>query len=251
MDAEYLSERLFRLMIGPQGERNRKRNMTEENACKLASFKDKHNGERCFVVGGAPSLNQLDLGKLDDEYVFTVNRGYKLRDMGLRHSTYHFFADAALVHDDGIIPEVPHDFAQIFFVFSGIDFPVSFTNIVYYDYALRPHKFFQEDISNPLYASCTCMYSTLEAAKFMGFTTIVLLGVDLDFAAMPGHAYFETSGEKTRQRVQSVPTGNIMLSDIRFAMDFLEKAGVRIHNASPYEASLPFMPKIKYDLLFS
>ena len=225
--------------------------MTAANASRLASLKDKHKGERCFVVGGSPSLSLLDLGKLNREYVFTVNRGYKLREQGLLNSTYHFFADASLIHDDNIIEEIPFDFSQLLFVFSGINFPNFFPNFVYYDYTLRPRRFFQENIVDPLYASCTCMYSTLEVAKFMGFSTIVLLGVDLDFAAVPGHAYEETSGEKKRQKSESVSTGSIMLADIQYAADFLQKAGVCVLNGSPYEASLPFLPRVAFSRLFS
>lgn len=36
-------------------------------------FRNLYSGKRCFIVGNGPSLNQLDLLKLNEEMVFTVN----------------------------------------------------------------------------------------------------------------------------------------------------------------------------------
>ena len=35
-----------------------------------------HRGQRCFIVGNGPSLNQTDLSLLRGEYTFTTNRAY-------------------------------------------------------------------------------------------------------------------------------------------------------------------------------
>jgi len=36
-----------------------------------------YQGQRCFVIGNGPSLNQLDLAKLKDEQVFACNLFYR------------------------------------------------------------------------------------------------------------------------------------------------------------------------------
>src|SRR3546814_9326201 len=39
----------------------------------IAQFKDRHRGERCFILGGGPSLKKIDPGKLRNEVKFAVN----------------------------------------------------------------------------------------------------------------------------------------------------------------------------------
>ena len=45
-----------------------------DSNAKLRSYKNKFAGERCFVVGNGPSLNNMDMSKLSDEYTFGMNR---------------------------------------------------------------------------------------------------------------------------------------------------------------------------------
>jgi len=43
----------------------------------LIRFKDIHRGERCFIIGTGPSLNQTNLSLLKDEITFGVNTLYR------------------------------------------------------------------------------------------------------------------------------------------------------------------------------
>src|SRR5512136_2754506 len=43
---------------------------------RLAEFKDRHRGQRCFVIGNGPSLKQTDLTKLRNEVTYGMNRIY-------------------------------------------------------------------------------------------------------------------------------------------------------------------------------
>ena len=43
---------------------------------KLVKYKNKYNGERCFIIGNGPSLTVHDLEKLESEYTFATNRIY-------------------------------------------------------------------------------------------------------------------------------------------------------------------------------
>ena len=47
---------------------------------RLQELRDKYRGERCFIIGNGPSLNNTDLSQLRDEYTFGLNRGYLLFD---------------------------------------------------------------------------------------------------------------------------------------------------------------------------
>lgn len=58
------------------------------------SFKDKYKGERCFIIGNGPSLNDMDLSLLKDEFTFTVNQLPKNKQFESINTTFHMWSDA-------------------------------------------------------------------------------------------------------------------------------------------------------------
>lgn len=58
-------------------------------------LKDKHYGQRCFILGNGPSLNEVDLSKLENEIVFTTNFFNKVDGYKKAHTNYHFWIDGA------------------------------------------------------------------------------------------------------------------------------------------------------------
>ena len=47
---------------------------------QMLAFKEKHLGERCFIIGNGPSLRKTDLSLLKNEVTFGLNRIYLLFD---------------------------------------------------------------------------------------------------------------------------------------------------------------------------
>ena len=68
-------------------------------------YKDKHKGERCFILGNGPSLKTDDLKKLEDEFVFSVNQIARHPDFEHIKPTYHFWADENFFVVDETKPE--------------------------------------------------------------------------------------------------------------------------------------------------
>ena len=94
-----LHQRLATL-LGPATERElKKQHLTAANTDKVIALKNKYVGKRCFIVGSSPSLNLLDLTQLNNEYTFTVNRGYMLKEKGLKHSNFHVISDTNTFKD--------------------------------------------------------------------------------------------------------------------------------------------------------
>jgi len=62
-------------------------------------FKNKHIGQRCFVIGNGPSLNKQDISLLSNEITITVNAFYKNPIIKEWQPTYYCFADP--LHFDG------------------------------------------------------------------------------------------------------------------------------------------------------
>lgn len=56
-------------------------------------FKNRHDGERCFILGNGPSLRNEDLSKLSNEVVFAVNQIAKLDDYKSIRPDYYFCVD--------------------------------------------------------------------------------------------------------------------------------------------------------------
>jgi len=45
---------------------------------RLKKFKNIHQGKDCFIIGNGPSLNKMDLVKLNDYYTFGMNKIYMI-----------------------------------------------------------------------------------------------------------------------------------------------------------------------------
>jgi hypothetical protein len=46
------------------------------SSARLATLRDRHRGQRCFILGNGPSLLRTDLGRLRRETTFGMNRIY-------------------------------------------------------------------------------------------------------------------------------------------------------------------------------
>ena len=63
---------------------------------RLRTYKNLHQGDRCFILGNGPSLQKTNLSLLKNEYTFGLNRIYLLFDK-LGFSTTYFVAVNHLV----------------------------------------------------------------------------------------------------------------------------------------------------------
>lgn len=229
------------------------KHLSGNNKDKILKLKDLHKRERCFIVGSSPTLNLLDLTKLNNEYVFTVNWGFKLKTQGLRHSNYHIMSDIKTFTDDNVMLQIPYDFSDTFLIYAPIDFNETNRDVVYFDYINTRedinHIVFQKDLTKPLIAYDTAIVHAMHFAFYMGFHNVYMIGVDLDFNNIAGHAYKETAGEHIRQQQDSVPSVQIMLEGIRVADKNFNQRGGRIYNASP-SGIVDCVQRIPYEELF-
>ena len=58
-------------------------------------FKNIHSGERCFILGNGPSLKNVDLSLLADEFVFTVNNFAFIDGFEKAKTNVHLWMDLA------------------------------------------------------------------------------------------------------------------------------------------------------------
>lgn len=228
-----------------------KKNLTETNKQKIIALRDKYKGERCFIIGGSPSLKKLDLSKLNDEYTFTVNRGYKLKEQGLQKTTFHVIIDLHLFLHDKIEKEIPDDWLDTLILHAGLLSPLPQKTLYIKETSkvVDPTCSFESDMTKPIVSRKTVIFSVIQIAQYLGFEKIYFIGIDADYTNCSGHVYEETLGEKKRELLMSVKNQQDMLDSIKYAADCLSEKSISLYNASPV-GKLDCIPRVEYDTLF-
>lgn len=153
-----------------------------ENEEKFLSLKGKHQGERCFIIGNGPSLNEIDLTLLKDEVTFGVNAIYtNYEKMGF-YPTYYVVEDVFVAEDraDEInaYKESIKFFGNYFRYCLNDDEKTIWMNVIfkYDDYPDFPH--FSTNAVRKLWTGGTVSYLSMQLAYYMGFNEVYLIGFD-------------------------------------------------------------------------
>lgn len=156
--------------FGPRGWSNRVR---------LARLWNAHRGQRCFVLGGGPSLAAMDLSRLRDEVTIGSNAIFLLFDRMGFAPTYYTVEDTLVAEDRAreigalagptkVLPWalsycLRHDERTIW-----VDFR--------YRYPDPPR--FSPDLARAAYWGGTVTFFNLQLAYYLGCRDVYLLGVD-------------------------------------------------------------------------
>lgn len=239
-----------------------------ESMRRLAELKDIHKSQRAFIIGNGPSLKQTDLSKLRGEYTFGLNRIYLLfPELGF-HTTYY------VAVNDLVIEQCRDDIAALPMpkflswrnhrLFSTVSQPSNLptfqpANLPTFLYTTYDNPSFSRDVRGRVWESATVTYVALQLAFHMGFETVILIGVDHNFASKgeanktivsegddPNHfspAYF---GKGFRWQLPDLETSEI---GYRLARQAYEQAGRRVLDAT-IGGKLTIFPKVDYLSLF-
>jgi len=224
---------------------------------RLGELKDIHRGQRCFIIGNGPSLQQTDLKKLKNEYTFGMNRIYLgFPEMGFQ--TSYFLTVNSLV-----IEQCAEDIRRLSmprFVCwrSHKDIgPAPDLNFLHTTYT-GPK--FATDARGRLWEGATVTYIALQLAYHMGFQQVILIGVDHNYSAQGkpnttvvsqgedkdhfNPAYF---GKGFRWQLPDLETSE---RSYRMARQAYESAGRQVIDAT-VGGKLTIFPKAEYNSLFS
>ncbi|MEI2393373.1 6-hydroxymethylpterin diphosphokinase MptE-like protein, partial [Priestia megaterium] len=155
----------------------------------LLSYKNKHLGESCFVIGNGPSLNGKDLDLIKKHYSLASNSIYYLFDEVDWRPTYYFCQDQTVL-EKSRNDISRHLRGEKFIRATGYDkhrikgatyFKVDNTN-----YKKNKPPEFSFNVNEQIYEGYTVTYSMIQFAIFMGFKKIYLLGVDFDYQIKNG-----------------------------------------------------------------
>ncbi len=212
--------------------------------------KSEYLGKRCFIIGGGPSINEMDLTPLNDEYCIAVNRGYLLRDKGLKNVEFYGVSDAGGYRDFG--QDIPNDFAKHYCIIGNIPWdrndikPSVFS--MYSEHNTSKwisNGFMQFDIKEPLAHSYTVVLNMLQIAVYAGFKEIYFIGIDNNFSLPNMHFYKDSEKETSAIKRWNVdPTTNNNDAFGR-AHSLLKANNVCIFNAG-YGGNLTSIPRVSY-----
>lgn len=221
---------------------------------ELASFRNKHAGRRCFVVGCAPSLAKLDLTRLNGDLVFIVNRGYLLAQYGLPQSAYHIFSDHLTY--EAYWQEIRCKSVGIRFyranVFNLPEYQTSAErepaiSVPFHMLPTMDEGHFAKDVTQGLYRGFTVVLDAVQVAFFMGFDEVYIIGCDLDYQGAQTHIY--GSGAYEQRRRFDMPTDKVLRA-MSVASEVFQTSGRLLANAGIGDR-LDTIPRVQFESLFS
>jgi hypothetical protein len=179
---------------------------------KFKQFINKHKGQRCFILGCAPSLKQEKLSLLKNEIVIICNKGFLAKDeLGLPNFTYFFVGDGIVykeLHEkykkqlDGI--SVPRFYSSKVADVSQIDIQEDYVKIKKnYDIKNAIERTgFPKNFDDGWGVTRATVIDASIIAFWMGFKEIYLLGVDYDYSK-PESTHFYKSGPREKFLVKN------------------------------------------------
>jgi hypothetical protein len=226
------------------------------SAARLESLRDAYQGERCFIIGNGPSLKEMDLSPLQDEFTFGMNRIYlHFQEMGFATS---FFVSVNTL----VIEQCARDIDSLdiprFVSWRGRHW-LKDPDIIYLDTDYTDPPAFSADVSGRVFEGSTVTYVAMQLAFHMGFEEVILIGVDHSFKTEgPPNVTVTASGED-QDHFSSEYFGEgfrWQLPDLvaseqayRMAQEAYQAAGRRILDAT-IDGKLDIFPKVRYSELF-
>lgn len=235
----------------------------KNNMKRLAENKDKHAGERCFIIGNGPSLKMGDLDKLKNEITFASNKIFLAYEETDWRPTYYCIEDYLVASQNRNILDNIH--SEIFIEKTTLDFLNSSEAMVFEFRHDGTKDGFSKDVTHGLMHGYSIVCSQMQIAYYMGIKEIYLLGVDFSFV------YNEKEASSVFHNIQCYEYNN----DVNHFTDKyrvkgelwthpdLEKQygffsyvqrnvvgdGFKIYNASR-QTKLDVFPRVNFDSLF-
>ena len=151
----------------------------------LKKYKDIHAGERCFIIGNGPSLKNTDLGYLEKELTFGMNRIYLMfPELGFS-TTYYLSINSLVIEqcaNEILALQIPRflSWRSRGFIKNALNEgnelprnpPLSFLHTTY------TGQKFAKDAAGRLWEGATVTYVALQLAFHIGFSEVILVGLD-------------------------------------------------------------------------
>ncbi len=210
---------------------------------RISKLKDRHKGERCFIVCTGPSLTIEDLDKLENEYTFAVNSIIDAYPKTNWRPTYYCVVDSYSFSDALARREVfggAYSKRESFFHYrinalhqSPADFhlPINYTN--HKKSRLKKNKIKLSD--NPavcVYDAFTVAAMAFQIAVYMGFKEIYFIGADNSYTKNSRH-FLESDLNNSQLGITDF-SDIVSLAKRGFSAcrKYADENGIRLYNAT-------------------
>jgi hypothetical protein len=244
---------------------------TRFDSADLERWKNVHAGERAFIIGNGPTLNDIDLKLLASENTIAVNGiFYAAEDMGF-HPTYYVVEDTSVMKENTEAIQAysaGHKFfPSIYRNLYGEADNVSYfmMNRGFYDKASPNYCVprFSTNAAATMYAGQSVTIINLQLAYYMGFSEVVLIGMDFSYsipssALRQGDVLTSTEDDPNhfhpnyfgKGKTWKDPKLDRVLANYALAKRIYEADDRRIVNATP-GGKLELFDRVDYRSLFS
>jgi hypothetical protein len=243
---------------------------------RLLNLKGKYSGQRCFIMGNGPSLNQMDLNLLKNEYVWGSNRVYLLFDRIVWRPKFYVAVDRRVVPDNAAeINQLSSEFPDTLFFFPSRycleNILTSKENTYWYNEVelnekRLPEGAFSLDPAERVYRVNTVTIAALQLAVFLGFNPIYLIGCDTNYSIPPTVDYednnknFLISNQDDdpnhfspsyfgKGRKWHDPNVESMILHYDLSNQVCKRAGVKVYNAT-LGGRLEIFERVDFNTLF-
>ena len=224
---------------------------------RLKIFRDRHIEERCFIIGNGPSLKQTDLSLLRNQTTFGMNRIYLMfEELGFA-TTYLFTINTLVIEQ--CAAEIRVLSMPKFLTWRSRPWMSGDPGTIFIDTDYRGPESFSVDLTGRVFEGGTVTYVALQAAYWMGFREVVLVGVDHSYSTKgpanatvvsqsedPDHFHPEYFGRGFRWQLPDLEASE---RSYRLARAAFEADGRKIVDAT-VGGQLEIFPKVDYMSLF-
>jgi hypothetical protein len=161
---------------------------------RLLDFHDAYAGRRGFILGNGPSLRQTDLSRLQGEITFGLNRIYLLfPELGFPTTFLVSVNELVLEQCAAEIKSLP---LPKFLTWRARRWFADDPQAIFVDSDFTGTENFSPQATGRLFEGSTVTYVALQLAFFMGFSEVILVGVDHNFVTRgPANATVTSSGD--------------------------------------------------------
>jgi len=228
-----------------------------ESKRNLRLLENIHKDKRCFIIGNGPSLRQTDLTKLREESTFGLNRIYLLfPELG--------FTTTYLVSvNDLVLEQCAAEMKTLsmpkFLTWRSRHWFYGDSNVTYLDTDFTGEENFCPKITGRIFEGFTVTYVALQLAFHMGFSEVILVGVDHNFVTQgpanqaivsqgddPNHFAPDYFGKGFKWQLPDLAGSERAYS---IARETYSNAGRHVLDAT-IDGKLTVFPKVEYSTLF-
>jgi len=236
-----------------------------ENEKRILGWRDAYKDKRAFLIGNGPSLNLLDMTKLQNEYTIGVNSIY-LNQEKMGFLPQHYVVEDRFVAEDRA-DEInalkgPQKWFGNYLNYCLEDDLANWINVrMRYD-EHKDFPFFSTDIARQAWTGGSVTYICMQLAYYLGVKTLYLIGFDhhyvipddakidgLDITSRsddPNHFHPDYFGKGYRWHDPKVDRMEV---GYKKAGVFFERDGRKILNATA-GGKLECFQRVDYDSLF-